>query len=179
MALVIIPLAAGESSGDSKETTQTTENPTTVQTSDASEETEPVTGGASLMDIADAIVSIEEIRFSPMVAPIEVGTEWMPGFTSAVTGYKECVQFAPMIGVIPFVGYVFRVENGTDIEAFKAQLAEKSDLRWNICTEANTKICENIGNIILFAMIKIDADSGLSVGTDAKMIAAFNAEANK
>lgn len=194
VAMTIALVACGTKNADGTTTTTTTTKPTeqTTTTKPAEQTTEKPAeqtttkpaetekpADVSLENIAHAVIATEGIEFSPMVSEIEVGAEWMPGFTSTITGFTECWQFAPMIGVMPFVGYVFRVADGTDIEAFKAQLKEKANLSWNICTLANTTICENQGNIVMFAMINIEADMGLPVGTDAKMIASFNAALNK
>lgn len=160
--------------GTTTTTTTTTATTTTQQTTT----TKPVVN-VSLEELANALVTTEGLEFSPMVMEVEVGSEWMTGFTSTVTGFSECWQFSPMIGVMPFVGYVFRVADGTDVEAFKTQLKNNSKPNWNICTSANTTICENSGNIVFFAMINIDDDMGLPTGMDTKMIATFNEAVNK
>ena len=61
-------------------------------------------------------------------------------------------MFAPMMGTIPFVGYVFALEDGTDAAAFVKTLEDNGNLRWNICTEAEEMIVEAEGNNVLFLM---------------------------
>ena len=60
---------------------------------------------------------------------------YFAGITTEVKGFKKAYAIRPMIGTIPFVAYMFEVD---DAEAFEANLKENVDLRWNICTEADT-----------------------------------------
>ena len=41
-----------------------------------------------------------------------------------ITGFEQCVMFGPMIGTIPFIGYIFKLADGADVEAFKTVLKE-------------------------------------------------------
>ena len=75
------------------------------------------------------------------------------GFDNAeITGFKEGVMFAPMMGTIPFVGYVFVLEDGVDATEFVNILGDNANLRWNICTEAEEMIIEGEENTVLFLM---------------------------
>ena len=88
---------------------------------------------------------------APMVSPVEEG--WLNGFEAeSITGFSECATFAPMIGTIPFLGYVFVLPEGADVEAFKNTLTSSANLRWNICTAADEMVCESEGNTVLFVM---------------------------
>ena len=62
----------------------------------------------------------------PEVVPDDVSVEFIPDPEGSgepdgdegrlqIKGFKEGVMFAPMIGVIPFVGYVFDLADGTDV----------------------------------------------------------------
>ena len=87
----------------------------------------------------------------PMVAPI--GEGWLNGFDAeSINGFVEGAAFAPMIGTIPFLGYIFTLAEDADVEAFKTQLTSSANLRWNICTEADEMICDNVGNKVFFVM---------------------------
>lgn len=102
-------------------------------------------------EIANAIVASEILPFAPMVMPIEAGL--LPGFDNyEVTGFEEGAVFMPMIGSIPFVGYIFKLPADADVEAFKTALSENSNRRWNICVEADETIVENEGNTVFFVM---------------------------
>ena len=82
----------------------------------------------------------QESGFDCVVAPVSEG--FLTGFTA---GY----QFAPMIGSIPFVGYVFETD---DAEGLQTTLLSLADPRWNICTEAAETICLTAGNHVFFTM---------------------------
>ncbi len=101
-------------------------------------------------EIADALLTNEEIQFMPMVMPVEEG--FLTGFNEEIKGFEEAVMFGPAIGTIPFVGYIFTVAEGGDVDAFVKTLADNANLRWNICTEAEELICEAVGNTVFFVM---------------------------
>ena len=87
----------------------------------------------------------------PMVAPIAEG--WLNGFDAeSITGFAEGAVFAPMIGTIPFMGYIFTLAEDADVEAFKTQLTSSANLRSNVCTEAEEMVCDNVGNKVFFVM---------------------------
>ncbi len=105
----------------------------------------------SAQELADALVTNEIIPFAGAAMPVEQGM--LMGFGNAeVTGFSEGVMFAPMIGTIPFIGYVFTLEDGTDAEGFVTTLKDNADLRWNICTEAEEMVTETVGNKVFFVM---------------------------
>ena len=105
----------------------------------------------SAQEIADAVCANEILPFMPVVMPMEAGT--MMGFDNAeITGFKECITFAPMVSTIPFLGYIFELEDGVDVDAFKTTLEENANLRWNICTEAEELVVDSEGNMVFFLM---------------------------
>ena len=61
-------------------------------------------------------------------------------------------MFGPAISTIPFLGYVFQLEDGTDGTEFCQTLQEYCDLRWNICTEAEEVIAVQGGSYVFFLM---------------------------
>lgn len=87
----------------------------------------------------------------PVATPVEEGC--LTGFDNyEIKGFSEGVMFAPMIGTIPFVGYVFAVADGVDAVAFADDLKANANPRWNICTEAEETVTEVVGNKVLFVM---------------------------
>lgn len=101
--------------------------------------------------VADALISNEEITpFAGAVMDVEEG--FLNGFTEEITGFEEGAMFGPMIGSIPFIGYIFQVPEGDDVDAFMDNLKAKADLRWNVCTQADEMVCEAIGNTVFFVM---------------------------
>ena len=61
-------------------------------------------------------------------------------------------MFGPAIGAIPFIGYVFVLEEGADVNAFLLKLNNAADPRWNICTSADETQSTAVGNKICFVM---------------------------
>ena len=107
---------------------------------------------ATAEEIAAVCAQHEAVSLiGPAVMPMAEG--WLNGFTAeSITGFSECAVFAPMIGTIPFMGYIFTLPEGADVEAFKTQLTSTADLRWNICTAADEMVCDNVGNKVFFVM---------------------------
>lgn len=102
-------------------------------------------------EIANRIITNEIIQFMGGAVVIEEG--FLTGFgETEIKGFKEGAMFAPMIGTIPFVGYIFKLEDGADVEAFKTTLKDNANLRWNICTAAEEMIVESKDNTVFFLM---------------------------
>ncbi len=105
----------------------------------------------SAEEMANAIISNPVIQFGPATMPVEPG--FLMGFDNAeITGFSEGVMFAPMIGSIPFVGYVFILENGADVQAFLDTLNANANPRWNICVEAEETVSASVGSMVFFVM---------------------------
>ena len=102
-------------------------------------------------EMADKILTNPMIQFGG--ASMEIAEGLLTGFGNAeITGFNNGVMFAPMIGTIPFVGYVFTLDEGADVDAFMQTLRDNADPRWNICTEAEETIVENADNMVFFVM---------------------------
>lgn len=111
-------------------------------------EADPSLGAQAL---ADAILTNSAIQFGGATMPVENGL--LTGFGNAeITGFSEGVMFAPMVGSIPFLGYIFVLEDGSDVDAFVKTLVDNADPRWNICTEADETVVESSGNTVFFLM---------------------------
>lgn len=110
---------------------------------------------ASVSDIAKAVIGTDSLKdMSIMNEAVQPGAEYFPGFGNyKITGYSEGRNFAPMISTIPFMGYIFRVEDPEKVEEFKTAIKENANMRWNICTEADTMICESVKDVVLFVML--------------------------
>lgn len=106
---------------------------------------------ASPQTIAEGILENPILPFEGMTMEVQPGL--LNGFGNGeITGFSEGVVFSPMIGSIPFVGYVFRLAEGTDGQAFMGTLADNADLRWNICTEADEMVAKQEGDLVFFLM---------------------------
>ncbi len=105
-------------------------------------------------------VSYEEYISNMIVTmPIE-DTSFLTGLNAVPEGIKEAYLYQPGMMGVAYIGYIFRLNEGTDVDAFKASLTEQANPRWNICTSANTTICENYGDTVFFSMmVVIDEDN--------------------
>lgn len=102
-------------------------------------------------ELADAVITNEAILFMGGSMPVEPG--FLSGFSAEeMTGFEEAVCFMPMMGTIPFVGYVFTLAEDADVDAFISTLETNADPRWNICTEAEETVIEAVGNKVFFLM---------------------------
>ncbi len=102
-------------------------------------------------EIAERLLQNEVIQFMSGAISVEEG--YLNGFDNAeIKGFKEGVMFGPMMGSIPFVGYIFVLEDGADVNAFKTTLKDNANLRWQISVEAEELIVENEGNVVFFLM---------------------------
>lgn len=102
-------------------------------------------------EMADKILSNPVIQFGG--ASMEVQEGLLTGFgNTEITGFNSGVMFAPMIGTIPFVGYVFTLDEGADVDAFMQVLSDNADPRWNICTEAEETVIESADSMVFFVM---------------------------
>lgn len=103
------------------------------------------------LEIAERIIGNEIIQFFGGAMAVEEGL--LSGFDNfEVKGFKEGAMFGPMMGSIAFVGYIFTLEDGADVEAFKTGLKDNANLRWQICVQAEELIVENEGNTVFFLM---------------------------
>lgn len=102
-------------------------------------------------ELAEAIITNEAILFSGGAMPVEEG--YLMGFGEAeIKGFEEAVMFAPMIGTIPFVGYVFDMPDAESADALVDVLEENADPRWNICTEAEETVVGTAEDKVFFVM---------------------------
>ena len=109
--------------------------------------------------IADKLCQSAAVSaIGPATMPVEAG--FLTGFDNAeITGFDKGVMFAPMIGTIPFVGYVFTLADGTDAAAFVKTLEDNANLRWNICTQADEMVTVAEGNVVFFVMAPASLDA--------------------
>ncbi len=107
--------------------------------------------GKSAEEIANAVLSHSSIQFMGGVVPVEEGL--LTGFDNTeIRGFSSGYMFAPAIGTIPFVGYVFELSDASGADAFISTLKGAANPRWNICTEAEQTIVEKSGNKVFFLM---------------------------
>lgn len=113
---------------------------------------------ATSEELANIIIENEIIKFSPMVMPVT--EDWLMGFASeTIEGFKEATLFGPSISTIPFLGYIFILEDGADVSSFIENLKAKADLNWNICTSAEEVTVGNVGQVVFFLMCNKDINA--------------------
>lgn len=88
--------------------------------------------------------------------------EMMPGLLTGfgnteITEFKSAAMFGPMMGSIAFIGYVFELEEGADVEGFMTTLTDNCDPRWNICVEADQTVVGAYNNMVFFLMCPFSA----------------------
>ena len=101
-------------------------------------------------ELADTLITNEAILFSGMAMPMEEG--FLMGFDADIKGFEQAVAFAPMIGTIPFIGYVFDLADDADVASFTTTLEENANLRWNICTAAEQMVIATYADKVFFLM---------------------------
>ena len=98
--------------------------------------------------IADELISNRTLGELGMVLTI-AKEGYLDGFNEEIHGFSEGAKFSPMVGSIPFVGYVFKSENPAELEA---TLKEHAQLDWNVCTAADEMVVNVSGDYVLFVM---------------------------
>ena len=98
----------------------------------------------------NVVQSLRLIRRQPASEPVEQGP--LNGFSEDIKGFEKGVMFSPMIGTIPFVGYIFTVPNGEDVNKFVENLEKNANPKWNVCTAADETVVEAVENTVFFVM---------------------------
>ncbi len=108
---------------------------------------------ATAEELAGALAESTADLFFGTAAPIEKDAEYFAGFDNyRITGYKAAAVYMPMIGSIPFVGYVFELEDGVAPATFISNLTGNCNPKWNVCVEAEQTVAGAIGNRVFFLM---------------------------
>lgn len=111
-----------------------------------------VAGSAGALGVAEKLAANSAVSELGLVS-MEVEPGFLTGFDNTeITGFKEGAVFSPMIGTIPFVGYVFTLEDGVNASDFISTLKSSANLRWNICTTAEEMVAGSSGNKVFFVM---------------------------
>lgn len=109
---------------------------------------EEIKNDKDILDIAKIISKNENIEFKAEVNELSKD-DYLPGFNNEIKGYKRVVQVAPMVSTIPFILYIFEVEEAED---FAEKLKNEANPRWNICTEADEVLVEYEDNYVFMVM---------------------------
>ncbi|MCQ2516618.1 MAG: hypothetical protein MJ094_07115 [Saccharofermentans sp.] len=98
--------------------------------------------------MANSLIN-NEVLDGVTMTTMPVSEGYLNGFDGDVTGFNDGIMFAPMIGTIPFVGYIFESD---DPEALADALNNQAMLDWNICTFADEAIIAVEGDYVFFVM---------------------------
>ena len=109
-------------------------------------------GNTDTLVLANAVVNYKAMPFIAGGMSVEEG--YLSGFDNEITGFKSGAVFMPMIGSIPFIGYIFELEEGADVDAFVQTLKDNANMRWLVCVEAEEMVCRANGNYVYFCMSK-------------------------
>ncbi len=101
-------------------------------------------------ELATLLITHESIQFMGGAMPVEAG--YLAGFTAEISGFETAYSFAPMIGTIPFVGYIFELAEDADVNAYIDNLESLADPSWNVCVTAEQTIIGAVGNTVFFLM---------------------------
>ena len=108
---------------------------------------------ATAVDAAFMVSMHESIPEEAMFGSAEIMPGLLAGFNNyEVTGFKSGAMFGPMMGSVAFIGYVFELEEGADVNAFMTNLTDNADPRWNICVEADQTVVGAYNNMVFFLM---------------------------
>ena len=112
----------------------------------------------SLHEIADAIISDSGLGgHTCTVTDVSEGV--LKGFGNAeIAGFKKAVLVSTRSVKLPFLAYVFELEDGTDAENFKQTLKDNVDLKYNGITSADEIIVQDKGDkvVVIITPDKID-----------------------
>lgn len=134
---------------ESTEETEVKDTPTDTVASKLYElfETEIATTD-DINEVANKLIEAEYFKEVSMTT-MEVEPGFLNGFEAEITGFNNGVMFAPMIGTIPFVGYIFETDN---TELLIDELETNASLNWNICTTADEMLVKAHDNYVFFVM---------------------------
>ncbi len=108
---------------------------------------------ATAVDAAFMVAMHESIPTEAMFGSAEIMPGLLSGFDNyEVTGFKSGAMFGPMMGSVAFIGYVFELEEGADVNAFMTGLTENCNPRWNVCVEAEQTVVGAYNNMVFFLM---------------------------
>ena len=104
---------------------------------------------------ADAVVSelLNQVETEISLDKVDVEEGYLAGFDNEISGFSKAVMFTPMIGSIPFVGYVFETD---DTDKLLSTLKENANPAWNICVEADETVYSVKDGLVLFLMCPND-----------------------
>lgn len=102
---------------------------------------------SSSAKVADELIALGAMDAELVSMEVEPG--YLNGFDNEIRGFSKGTMFSPMIGSIPFVGYVFETDDPT---ALIDELTKNANMAWNVCTQADEMVYTKKGNLVFFMM---------------------------
>lgn len=124
------------------------EKPVTVASSLVEQFKTEIKDNKNLEEVANKLAENEKLSIMTMVEVLDKKSDIF-GFNTTIKNFKTGVAIKASISTIPFVAYIFEVENP---EEFQTTLKENANLRWNICTEADDMESAIYENYVFFVM---------------------------
>ena len=109
---------------------------------------EEISKEKDMKKVASTLAENETLQIKLDIASVNKG-DYISGFQTEIKGFKKAVVMRPFIGTIPFIAYIFEVE---DAQTFSENLRTNADLQWNICTEADNMEIAVVDNYVFFVM---------------------------
>lgn len=104
-------------------------------------------------EMANLLITNEEIQFMGGAMALEADQEFFSGFGEyQIKGYESGAVYMPMIGSIAFVGYVFDLPEGADVDTFIKNLSDNANPNWNICVTADQTVIGAYDTTVFFLM---------------------------
>ncbi len=147
VSMVCFISGCGQKSDEGKDSNQKTEEKSVARTL-AQQFKEEIKKEKDIMNVASSISKNKVLEISTDVVALG-SDDYVSGFQTEIKKFNQAVAIRPMIGTIPFVAYIFDVDDG---ETFAKNLKENADLRWNICTEADEMEAAVFDHYVFFVM---------------------------
>lgn len=133
---------------DIKENTEQKQEENTVAKTLGKQFESEIENEKDIEKVAKKIAENEILEISVDAFQVKSG-DYLSGFQKEIKDFKNAYVIRPMIGTIPFIAYIFEVENSSE---FAEELESSADLRWNICTEADEMHVVVRGDYVFFVM---------------------------
>lgn len=103
--------------------------------------------GTDAESVVEELIAVDGIPTE--LVKMEVVPGYLDGISEDVMDFNKGYRFSPMIGSIPFMGYVFEAD---DPEALRDFLVEHANTAWNICTMADETVSGVNNDLVFFLM---------------------------
>lgn len=153
--IFMIVLTGCQKNNDSKENLEQQDSDAkTVASVLANQFLKEIPNEKDIKKVIENLAKNDIIKINVNVEKVESG-DYISGFQTKITGFNEACAIKPTIGTIPFIAYIFEVDNPSE---FAETLNANYDLRWNICTEAEEQKTTIYENYVFFVMSLEDFD---------------------